>query len=144
MQAHFDRFAILLSGICAIHCIALPIAVSLIPFLTITMEHGHELHEFWFHQFILLFILPVSAIALAIGYRFHRRLTPIVVAGVGLFILVGVAIFAEYLIHHHLMPHSGETIVTVIGGIIHAIGHILNVMATRKLNSQCPVHVLKT
>lgn len=139
MQAHFDRFAILLSGICAIHCIALPLMVSLIPFLFITMEHGGELHEFWFHQFILLFILPVSIIALVIGYRFHRQLTPIAVAGVGLFILVGVAMFAEQLISQHLMPHSGETIVTVIGGIIHAVGHVLNVMATRKLNRQCPV-----
>ena len=138
MQAHFDRFAILLSGICAIHCVALPVVATVIPFLSVTIHHGHELHEFWFHQFILLFILPVSAIALAMGYRFHRQILPLIVAGVGLSILVGVAVFAEYLISHHVMPHSGETIVTVSGGIIHAVGHVLNVLATRKLNRQCP------
>ena len=138
MQAHFDRFAILLSGICAIHCIALPLVASLIPFLAVTIQHGHQLHEFWFHQFILVFILPVSVIALAMGYRFHRQILPLIVAGIGLSILVGVAVFAEYLISHHVIPHSGETIVTVSGGIIHAVGHVLNVLATRKLNRQCP------
>lgn len=136
MQAHFDRFAVLLSGICAIHCIAIPVVVSLIPFLSVTMEHGQVLHEFWFHQFILLFILPVSIIALVSGYRFHRQMTPFIIASIGLFILVSVAVFAEYLITHHLMPHNGETIVTITGGVIHAIGHVLNVTATRKLNRQ--------
>ena len=139
MQAHFDRFAILLSGICAIHCIALPLVASLIPLLAVTIQHGHQLHEFWFHQFILVFILPISTIALVAGYRIHRQVLPLLVAGFGLSILVGVAMFAEYLIVHHLMPHSGETIVTVTGGIFHATGHVLNVMATRKLNRQCPV-----
>ena len=138
MQAHFDRFAILLSGICAVHCIALPVVASMIPLLAVTIQHGHQLHEFWFHQFILLFILPVSVIALAMGYRFHRQVLPLIVAGIGLSILVGVAVFAEYLISHHVMPHSGETIVTVSGGIVHAVGHVLNVLATRKLNRQCP------
>lgn len=139
MQAHFDRFAILLSGICAIHCIALPVVASIIPFLSITMEHGNVLHEFWFHQFILLFILPVSVIALISGYRFHRLLAPMMIASIGLAVLVGIALFAEYFIDHDIVSDGGETIITVVGGIIHALGHLLNVTATRKLNRQCPV-----
>ena len=138
MQAHFDRIAILLSGICAIHCIALPVVASLIPLLAVTIQHGHQLHQFWFHQFILLFILPVSLIALAMGYRFHRQVLPLIVAGIGLSILVGIAVFAGYLISHHILPHNGETIVTVSGGIVHAVGHVLNVLATRRLNRLCP------
>ena len=139
MQAHFDRFAILLSGICAIHCIALPIVASLIPMLAITIQHGYALHEFWFHQFILIFILPVSVIALIAGYRVHHQILPVIISSIGLLILVGVALFAGYLISHHLMPHDGETLVTVFGGLIHAVGHLLNLMASRKPRKTCAV-----
>ena len=98
-------------------------------------EHGHEIHEFIFHQALILFILPVSIIALVGGFRSHRQLTPIITAGIGLVILSTVALFAEDLIHAGFMPHEGETILTVIGGIIHAIGHVMNLLATRKLHS---------
>ena len=98
MQEHFDRFAIMLSGLCAIHCIALPIIASIIPLLTATVHHGNEVHEFWFHQFILLFILPVSLIALFTGFRSHGKLLPLVIAGIGLAILTFIALFAEQLL----------------------------------------------
>ncbi len=137
MQVHFDRFAILLSGICAIHCVALPIIASLIPLLSVTIQHGHALHEFWFHQLIILFILPVSVIALVTGYRSHFQLIPVIVASIGLLILVAVTVSAEYLISHHVMPYYAETIGMIIGGIIHAIGHVLNLLAARKLNKSC-------
>ena len=132
MQTHFDRFAILLSGLCAIHCVALPIVASLLPLLATTIQHGHQLHEFWFHQFILIFILPVSIIALLTGYKFHKTIMPIFIAGLGLAILVGTSLFIEDLLAAHIIPHSGETILTVVGGIIHAVGHILNIQATKK------------
>ena len=116
MQTNLDRFAILLSGICTIHCVALPIAASVIPVLTSTIQHGHQLHEFWFHQFILLFILPISVIALVTGFRTHRQITPLVIAGLGLAILAGVALFAETMIANLVIPHSSEMIITVAGG----------------------------
>ena len=131
IQIYLDRFAIALSGICAIHCIALPIVASLIPLLSATVVHGYALHEFWFHQFILLFILPISLVALMVGYRCHKQPIPIVVAIVGLLVLVLNALFAEVLISNQILPLSGETIITIIGGIIHATGHVLNVMATK-------------
>ena len=132
MQEYFDRFAILLSGICAIHCIALPVVASVIPLLTATIHHGHDIHEFWFHQFILLFILPISLIALVTGYRSHNKLLPVVIAGLGLAVLTFIALFAEQLLINGTIPHEGETLLTIVGGVIHAIGHILNVQATRK------------
>ncbi len=88
-------------------------------------------HEFWFHQFILIFVIPVSIIALAIGYRCHKKHLPIILGGIGLIILIIVAVFAEQLISQQILSHSGETVLTVIGGIIHASGHITNVLATR-------------
>jgi hypothetical protein len=137
MQARFDRFAILLSGLCAIHCIALPIIASIIPLLTATIHHGNDVHEFWFHQFILLFILPISLIALATGYNSHRRILPLVIAAIGLTILAFIALFAEQLLIDNVIPYEGETLLTITGGLIHAAGHILNLQATRKKNPHC-------
>ncbi|QMU61704.1 MAG: MerC family mercury resistance protein [Gammaproteobacteria bacterium] len=134
----FDRFAIALSSLCAIHCIALPIAASVTPLLISTVEHGHDSHEFWFHQFILFFIIPVSLFALVAGYRCHRKNLPMLIGGLGLCILVTVALFAEPLIHNHLLSPTGETVLTIIGGIIHAAGHISNVLTTRAShNARC-------
>ncbi len=140
MQVYFDRLAIALSGICAIHCVVLPIAASLIPLLTFTVQHGNSLHEFWFHQFILLFILPISFIALIAGFRCHKHLVPLLIAGTGLLILVFTSTFAGTLISNNVIPYLGETLLTIIGGIIHAIGHVLNVLATRCVRVSCVDH----
>jgi hypothetical protein len=137
MQERFDRFAILLSGLCAVHCIALPIIASIIPLLSATVHHGNDVHEFWFHQFILLFIVPVSLIALITGFRSHKKLLPLVIAGVGLAVLAFVALFAEQLLIDNILPHEGETLLTITGGLIHAVGHILNLQATRKKQPYC-------
>jgi len=102
------------------------------PLFIASIDHSHHLHEFVFHQAILFFILPVSIIALFTGYRSHQQIVPIIIASIGLFTLVFVALFAEHLIEKGIMPHEGETIFTVIGGILHAAGHVLNLMATRR------------
>lgn len=136
IQSYFDRFAIMLSGICAIHCILLPIAVSAMPLFVASIDHDHHLHDFVFHQAILLFILPVSIIALYTGFRSHQQIMPIAIASIGLLFLVSVALFAEKMIESGIMQHEGETILTVIGGVTHAVGHILNVLATRRLHKQ--------
>ncbi|MEM8843622.1 MAG: MerC domain-containing protein [Pseudomonadota bacterium] len=139
MQILLDRFAILLSGLCAIHCIALPIMAAILPILSTTYHHGNQLHEFWFHQFILYFIVPVSIIALVSGYRSHKKLLPIVIASIGLLILSVTALFIDQLLMRHVISHDGEMLMTLTGGIIHATGHILNLQATRKSHQPCKV-----
>ena len=142
LQVYFDRFAIALSSICAIHCIALPVVASLIPLLATSIPHDNALHdnalhEFLFHQFILIFILPISIFALAAGYRCHKKITPIFIGTIGLIILSVVALFAENLISQQVISGSGETILTIFGGIIHAAGHISNVLATKTHRTNC-------
>lgn len=139
MQILFDRFAIILSGICAIHCIALPIVAGFLPLLATTFHHGHQLHEFWFHQFILYFIVPVSIIALVLGYRTHRKLLPIIIASVGLLILTCTALFIDALITNRIISHDGEMALTITGGITHSVGHVLNLLASRKSHQPCKV-----
>ncbi len=137
LQSYFDRIAITLSCICVIHCIAFPIIASLIPFLAITLQHGHALHEFWFHHFILIFILPFSIFAIIAGYRRHRQILPIIIATIGLSILVFTALFAGTLISNQVIPHEGETWLTLAGGVVHAIAHIMNLIATSNMRFSC-------
>ena len=140
LQHYFDRFAIVLSSICAIHCVALPLVASVSPLLFSTVDHGNALHEFWFHQFILIFILPISVFAFIAGYRCHKKLSPMLIGGIGLFILVFTAIFVGALISSNIIPHVGETWLTITGGIFHAIGHLQNLIATRAVKINCPVN----
>jgi len=140
MQTLFDRIAITLSCICVIHCVAFPVIASLIPFFATTLHHGHAMHEFWFHQFILFFILPFSIFAIVIGYQRHKQFIPIVVATFGLVILISTALFAGTLISNHIIPHQGEMYLTLTGGVIHAIGHIMNLVATGNHRVACANH----
>ncbi len=140
MQTFFDRIAITLSSICVIHCIAFPIIATLIPIFSTTLHHGNAMHEFWFHQFILIFILPFSVIAIFAGFHRHRQLLPIIIASIGLTILVLTALFAGPLITNHIIPHESEKVLTIIGGIIHAVGHFLNLSATGSHRIACTNH----
>jgi len=128
MQTFFDRIAITLSSICVIHCIAFPIIASLIPIFSTTIRHGHAMHEFWFHHFILLFIFPFSLIAIVAGYQRHKQFLPVVI------------IFAGILISNNIIPHQSETVLTLIGGIIHAAGHFMNLTATTSHRITCVNH----
>lgn len=132
LKVNLDRLAISLSGICAIHCVIFPIIASLIPLISTTLRHGNTLHEFWFHQFILIFIFPVSILAVISGFRCHRNIMPTIISLLGLTILVFTAVCAETLISNHTIPHATEAWLTIIGGIIHATGHMFNLIATRK------------
>lgn len=134
-QHKLDWFAMMLSGICAIHCIALPILAGVVPIFSSVAAHGHGAHEFWFHQLILFFILPISVIALGIGFRCHRKIYPVLISGIGLVILLFSAIYADVWIVRYALPRELETIVTLSGGIVHAFGHIMNLMASREHHS---------
>ena len=137
IQSYFDRIAIALSCVCVIHCIALPIIASFIPIFAVTLIHGHALHEFWFHYFILIFILPFSILAIILGYRRHKQILPVVIAATGLSILVFTSIFAGALISNNIIPYEGETWLTFSGGIVHALGHIMNLLATNSMRLSC-------
>ena len=130
-QHKLDWVAMTLSGICAIHCVALPILAGMLPLFSTVVAHGHGAHEFWFHQFILFFILPISVIALWIGFRCHRKIYPVVISGIGLSILLFSAIYADVWIIRYALPRELEIIVTLVGGALHAVGHIMNLMASR-------------
>ena len=62
-----DKTAVALSGLCLVHCLALPLLIAVFPVLGFTVVE-HET----FHQLILIVVIPTTAIALGVGCRRHR------------------------------------------------------------------------
>lgn len=124
LSSVLDTLAIGLSGLCLLHCLALPLALALFPLVSATLiDHTA------FHQLILIAVLPTTAIALGAGYMRHRLKPVAVLGGTG----VGALVFAAFALHS-LHAHELETAVTVAGGIILALAHIGNFRGCRHHN----------
>lgn len=119
-----DGLALTLSAICLVHCLALPVALTLLPTLAAGLiDHAD------FHKLMLIVALPASLLAFGIGCRRHRRLDVLVLGGLGLSMLVFAA-YAAHAWHGEL-----ERYVTIAGGLILALAHIQNFRACR--HSDC-------
>ena len=116
LQSLSDKSAIGLSLLCTIHCLAMPLAVVLLPSIA-----GLPLADETFHYWILVAVLPISAYALTMGCKKHQRYRLLLIGGAGLSILA----FAAYA-GHDLLGETGEKILTVAGTIILALGHLWN------------------
>ena len=64
-QTYLDRAAMWLSGLCLVHCLALPLAVLLTP----TLSQWLEATETTTHWILFGIAIPISVIALVQGYR---------------------------------------------------------------------------
>ena len=118
-----DKFAVLLSGICILHCLITPIAITLLPIISLNAFF----EDILFHKMMLWLVLPTSCIALTIGCRQHRDWLIAGTGIAGMSILVVIAFFG-----HDLLSHFGEKVLTTVGGIILAISHILNYQACQQ------------
>ena len=132
MKINLDRIAISLSAFCALHCVVLALIAGLLPLLFGLGQHGDHVHDFLFHEIILFLILPISLPALWLGYRQHRQLLPIFVSAFGLLLLLIVTAFVDDMIDKGLVALEYETLLTLTGGTIHAVGHWLNLKATTR------------
>lgn len=128
LQSSFmDRTAIGLSGVCAMHCLLLPLGVAMMPALSATLL-GDEA----FHRLLLIAVLPSSLLALALGCRKHGRPDVLLTGLVGLILLSLAAFFG-----HELFGEIGEKAATVLGALIIAIGHIRNQSLCRAVQCRC-------
>ncbi|MGI9205259.1 MAG: MerC domain-containing protein [Woeseiaceae bacterium] len=119
-KAILDKIAVGLSGLCLLHCLLLPFVVAVLPFLG---QFGND----HFHAELLLFVVPVSVIALGVGYRRHHRAVVLVFGATGLIIL---AIGGTYV--HDTYGEMPDRAMTVTGSIILAFTHFKNFRLARK------------
>lgn len=126
-----DCSAILLAGLCTVHCLFLPLIVPLLPWLGLISEHESEVH-----RWLLFAIVPISAYALVRGTQRHRRLAVIPLGAFALALLI-VAPFVEFL------TSTWESMLTLIGSAMLSASHVLNLHAIRHahasiMSAACP------
>ncbi len=110
-----DRAAILLSGLCAVHCLVSAILVALLA------SFGGAFVDPIIHEVGLAVAIILGAIALGYGAVQHGYVMPLAIGSLGIGVMAGAL----------TLPHGGEEILyTVIGVAILALGHDLNYRAT--------------
>ena len=111
-DSRFDRLAIGLSGLCAVHCLATSVLVAL------AASAGGLLLNPAIHEVGLSIAIVLGAVALGRGMWQHGFMLPSAVGGLGLGVMAGAI----------SLPHDGsnETLFTLIGVGLLALGHDLN------------------
>ncbi|MEP0354279.1 MAG: MerC domain-containing protein [Paraglaciecola sp.] len=120
-----DRSAILLSTLCVVHCLLMPLILILLPTLTSLVFFSDER----FHTWLLYAVIPISAFAIVLGYFHHRNWLVVLITSIGMAVLVLVAILG-----HDVFGERGEVFASVVGSIVVAYGHIINFKTRRQLS----------
>jgi len=118
-----DLFGITASTLCAVHCIATPLAMAFLPAVA-----GDAWESELVHQICAGAVAVFCLLAAAQGYRKHADWRPLVPLALGL-LFVGIATF--------LLPESFEVFempILCLGSSTLVIGHIWNL---RRLASCC-------
>lgn len=111
IRRRLDRAGMMLSGLCAIHCLA---SIAIVSALGIG---GEFLLAPVIHRVGLALALVIAAVAIGWGAIKHRRRAPFVVAMMGLTFMGGAL----------AVPHGfEEAVLTIIGVALVTLGHILN------------------
>lgn len=114
--AGIDRWAIGLSGLCLVHCLGSAVLLAL------AVSAGGVLFNPLFHEIGLSLAIALGAVALGRGIVLHGYMMPAAIGALGLGVMAGAV----------TLPHDGgnETIFTLIGVGLLALGHDLNRRAT--------------
>ena len=118
-RSRLDRLGIMLSGACAIHCVA---GLALVGLLGLG---GLGLDAPWLmapeiHKYGLVAAIVVGALTIGLGAMRHGHRWPLILgaAGIGLMALAVAG------------PHGvTEAVLTIAGVVVLAVGHVLNIKA---------------
>ena len=112
IRGRMDRFGLMLSGLCAVHCV---LGIVIVAGLGLG---GGLLLDPIIHRIGLLLATLVAGVAIGIGAVQHRRAAPFVVAMTGLSFMGG-ALAVDHGVE--------EAVLTIIGVTLVALGHVLNI-----------------
>jgi hypothetical protein len=114
-QQRLDTLGLVISGVCLVHCLALPVAALLIPAFSLGFD---EQTDHMFHWWLLAFAVPISSLALWRGAAHSgiRRWLKLGSAGL-LLMLLGVL---------HLAGPESEVPLTMAGVVMLAVAHLKN------------------
>jgi len=110
-HAWLDRLAMIVSGLCVVHCLATAV------FVLVLSSVGEALLDPIFHEIGLVVAIGLATISIGRGIFRHGYMLPAAVGGLGLGIMAGAL----------SLPHgSSEMMYTILGVAIVALGHDLN------------------
>ena len=109
-----DQVAVTLSGLCLVHCLALPFAIA----GQFAADH--------LHLQMLIVVIPVSIIALALGFRRHRHIG-VVIAGLASLMVITIG---GTLAHQQFGIIADRTL-TIAGSLSLAATHYRNFRLSR-------------
>ncbi|OYW47119.1 MAG: hypothetical protein B7Z33_01845 [Sphingomonadales bacterium 12-68-11] len=116
IRGRLDRFGMLLSGLCALHCV---LGLVIVAGLGLG---GGVLLDPAIHRVGLLLATLVAGVAIGLGAIRHRRPAPFVIAMTGLSFMGGALAVGH---------GAEEAVLTVIGVTLVALGHVLNLRSVR-------------
>jgi hypothetical protein len=125
LSKYFDRIAIVLSTICIVHCLAMPLLVAFLPLAAFTL--GGDGH---FHALMLWFVVPTSVIGFALGFRVHGRFDVVAFGALAIVVLAVVALWG-----HSVWDPSVEVVVNVVASMALAAAHWRNFREVRRVHS---------
>jgi MerC mercury resistance protein len=109
-----DRVALMLSGLCFVHCLATALLLGTLSTV------GGLLGSPVIHEVGLVLALGLGILALGNGIRQHGRFLPPSVGGLGIGAMTAAL----------TLPHgSSEMVATMLGVVLLATGHFLNRLA---------------
>lgn len=115
-SSRLDRIAMGISGLCIVHCIGTALLIGLLASASGLL--GRPI----IHEVGLTLAMMIGAVALGRGFLEHGFMLPAAVGSLGLGVMAGAL----------SLPEGGhEPLYTVIGVLIVALGHRLNIIATR-------------
>ena len=120
IRGRLDRAGVLLSSLCAVHCV---LGIVIVAGLGLG---GGILLDPAIHRIGLLLATLIAGVAIGIGAIQHRRAAPFVVAMMGLTFMGG-GLAVEHGVE--------EAVLTIIGVTLVAAGHLLN------LRNVTPSHI---
>ena len=116
IRDRLDRMGMLLSCLCAVHCVATLVVVAALG------VGGSFLLDPAIHRVGLALAMVVAGVAIGLGALRHGRRAPFVTAMTGLSFMGGAL----------AVPHGvEEAVLTIIGVSLVALGHVLNVRGLR-------------
>lgn len=111
LRERLDRTGIILSGLCAVHCVLGIVVVSVLGL------GGEALLNPAIHRIGLVVAVLVGGVSLGFGVLRHGRIGPLFIGGAGLLLMLG-----GILVRHG----TAEALLTIPGVLLVALAHVLN------------------
>lgn len=107
-----DLLGVACSGLCIIHCLALPLALAVgLPIAGLSMMTEESVHVV-----LITLIVALAVWAFPAGWRRHKRLLPLGIAGCGIALMLATTV----------APQKLEVSLAVIAGVTLIAAHLSN------------------